>query len=119
MKRNPLLPFALIAFVGIILMVVLSYQGLNKASELAKQKSGGSTSTQVANKPEDIVKNVCSTCHGGNLEGGVGPKLATIGSELSADQIKTILLNGKGNMPAGLVSAQDAEAMSKWLAAKK
>ena len=35
MKRNPLIPFALIAALGIIVMFVFSFQGLNKSKELA------------------------------------------------------------------------------------
>ena len=38
MKRNPLIPFALIAALGIIVMFVFSFQGLNKSKELADAK---------------------------------------------------------------------------------
>ena len=40
MKRNPLIPFALIAALGIIVMFVFSFQGLNKSKELADAKNG-------------------------------------------------------------------------------
>ena len=42
MKRNPLIPFALIAALGIIVMFVFSFQGLNKSKELADAKMAGS-----------------------------------------------------------------------------
>ncbi|GAA3321791.1 hypothetical protein GCM10020331_039080 [Ectobacillus funiculus] len=35
MKRNPLIPFALIAALGIALTFLLSFQGLYKAEQLA------------------------------------------------------------------------------------
>ena len=51
MKRNPLIPFALIAALGIIVMFVFSFQGLNKSKELADAKNGGKPA-QTASKPE-------------------------------------------------------------------
>ena len=59
MKRNPLIPFALIAALGIIVMFVFSFQGLNKSKELADAKNGGKPA-QTASKPEDIVKQSCT-----------------------------------------------------------
>lgn len=46
MKRNPLIPFALIAALGIIVMFVFSFQGLNKSKELADAKMVGSQHKQ-------------------------------------------------------------------------
>ncbi len=60
MKRNPLIPFALIAALGIIVMFVFSFQGLNKSKELADTKNGGKPA-QTASKPEDIVKQSCTS----------------------------------------------------------
>lgn len=74
MKRNPLIPFALIAALGIIVMFVFSFQGLNKSKELADAKNGGKPA-QTASKPEDIVKQSCTSCHGDQLQGAVGPNL--------------------------------------------
>lgn len=45
MKRNPLIPFALIAALGIIVMFVFSFQGLNKSKELADAKKWWEAST--------------------------------------------------------------------------
>ncbi|MER2140109.1 MAG: cytochrome c, partial [Priestia megaterium] len=41
MKRNPLIPFLLIAVIGIALMLTLSFNGLNNAKEIAAEKEGG------------------------------------------------------------------------------
>ena len=84
MKRNPLIPFALIAALGIIVMFVFSFQGLNKSKELADAKNGGKPA-QTASKPEDIVKQSCTSCHGDQLQGAVGPNLQKIGGKLSKD----------------------------------
>ena len=67
MKRNPLIPFALIAALGIIVMFVFSFQGLNKSKELADAKMA--KPAQTASKPEDIVKQSCTSCHGDQLQG--------------------------------------------------
>ncbi len=52
MKRNPLIPFALIAALGIIVMFVFSFQGLNKSKELADAviKMAGSQHKQHQNQ---------------------------------------------------------------------
>lgn len=119
MKRNPLIPFALIAVLGIGLMLLLSFQGLNKAEQIAEAKKNGGKATQTASKPEDIYKQTCIGCHGDQLQGGVGPNISKIGGKLSEDEIKNTILNGKGNMPPGLLPADQAAKMAKWLAEKK
>ncbi|MGG5251984.1 cytochrome c551 [Neobacillus sp. SM06] len=85
---------------------------------------GGGTDTSQnggaqAGDPQKIVSQKCSTCHGGNLEGSVGPNLQKIGSKYSKDEILNIIKNGKGGMPAGVISGKDAEKVAEWLAAKK
>lgn len=65
---------------------------------------------------EKIYQLTCAMCHGQNLEGGVGPELYTVGSRLTADEIESIILNGQGGMPAGMVEGIDAVTASKWLA---
>lgn len=120
MKRNPLIPFALIAIFGIGLTFLLSFQGLYKAEELADAAKNGGKTAQTANaKPEDIVKQSCASCHGDQLQGSIGPSLQTIGSKLSKDEIQTVILNGQGNMPGGLLQADQASKVAEWLAEKK
>lgn len=114
MRRNPLLPFLFIAIVAIVAMVILSFQGNNKATELANSSK---LSEEVASNPEDIVMQTCVSCHGENLKGSMGPDLTKVGSKYSTEEIKDILLNGKGTaMPAGLVTAEQANEVAKWLA---
>jgi cytochrome c oxidase subunit II len=61
-------------------------------------------STAQQNGTSDLGKmtyqGVCATCHGFAGEGGVGPKLA--GNPITAQPtaIRTLLLNGRGKMPA-------------------
>jgi len=62
----------------------------------------------------------CMGCHGGNMEGALGPNLQKIGSELDANQIADIIKNGKGQMPPGLIK-DDAEItkLAEYLASLK
>ena len=54
--------------------------------------------------PEDIYNQSCISCHGGNYEGGAGPELLGVDSRLSQEEVKEVLQNGKGIMPANLVA---------------
>ena len=97
MKRNPLIPFALIAVFGIALMFLFSFKGLGDSKELAKEKEGGTETTEtVAAKPEDTYKSSCIGCHGGNYEGGMGPALTGVGDRLIRKQLRTSWLVVKG-----------------------
>lgn len=68
---------------------------------------------------QKIYDQKCSGCHGGELQGAMGPELKTIGSKYSKEEILDILKNGKGQMPANVVSGDDAESLAGWLAEKK
>jgi cytochrome c551 len=69
--------------------------------------------------PEKLYNQKCSSCHGGNLEGAVGPKLSDVGSRLSQEDIEKVIANGQGSMPKGLLEGDDASAVAEWLANKK
>ncbi|MGE5704223.1 MAG: cytochrome c551 [Clostridia bacterium] len=83
--------------------------------------TGGATSPSNvdAAKAEATFKNTCSSCHGQNLEGVVGPNLQKIGATLTKEQIEDVLKNGKGSMPPNLVSGDEADNLAAWLAEKK
>lgn len=63
-----------------------------------------------------IYSNTCASCHGGDLEGGVGPALSSVGSYLYAEEIYDVIMNGQGAMPAGLLDHESAKAIALWLA---
>lgn len=69
---------------------------------------------------EQLYSNNCSSCHGGNLEGGMGPSLEAVGANLSQDDIAGIIENGRGQMPAQTqLSGAEREELAGWLAEKK
>lgn len=52
---------------------------------------------------EELVAQVCSRCHGGDLEGGIGPPLgpgSNAATNLTDEQIAGVLDVGPGAMPS-------------------
>ncbi len=120
MKRNPIIPFALIAIVGILAVIVISFVGVNQREQIANPDEGQEEG--AVQDPEAIYEASCLGCHGTDLSGGAGPALSTIGSELSLDEIKDIITNGTdGGMPAqsGTLSPEEITVISEWLSEKK
>lgn len=68
---------------------------------------------------EEVFQKNCASCHGDDLSGGVGPSLEAVGADHSVDDIKDIIENGQGSMPAGLVDGDDEDAVAEWLATHK
>lgn len=89
-------------------------------SALVLGACGGSDDGGETSPAETVYKKNCASCHGQDLEGGMGPGLATIGSDYSAEEIDEIIREGKGDMPAQpKVDDDDREMLAEWLAAKK
>lgn len=81
--------------------------------------SDNNDGSSVAVDAEAVVQQKCISCHGGNLEGASAPALDKIGADLSEEEIHTIIVDGKGGMPGGLIKGDDADAVAAWLAEKK
>jgi|SRR5690625_3792389 len=122
MKKN-ILPFGIIAIVGIFVAIIVFYIGVNQREEIRLAEENGEEvevvdegeETEETTDPEAIYVNSCASCHGDDLSGGVGPDLTSVGGELSADEIKDVIVNGKGTMPGGLVDDDEAESLTDWL----
>ncbi|QQZ10303.1 cytochrome c551 [Heyndrickxia vini] len=116
--------------IGILMIFTLAF-GLaacgssNKDNDNANKNetttnNNKSTNTASAGDAEKIFSQNCSSCHGGNLEGGVGPDLTKVGAKYNKDQILDIIKNGKkGGMPAGVIKGDDADKVATWLSEKK
>lgn len=69
---------------------------------------------------EQIVNQNCITCHGENLEGqGNFPALNDVGARLSEEEIRSVIENGQGAMPAKIIEGEEADAVAAWLSEKK
>ncbi|HAQ07670.1 MAG TPA: cytochrome C [Bacillus bacterium] len=119
MNRNPIMPFVLIMVLGIGLMFLLSFKGLGDSKELAEESKGGGKTEETAEfNPEQLYQQSCAGCHGNQYEGVSGPALKGVGDKYSKDEIKDILINGKGSMPPGMAAGKEAE-MAEWLTTLK
>ncbi|WP_077621481.1 cytochrome c550 [Sediminibacillus massiliensis] len=123
MKRNPVIPYAIIAVLGILTMIVLSIVGLDQFQEIEQAGEEGGQQEESAEggdpgDPEAIFQNNCASCHGADLSGGAGPNLQEVGSRYSQEEIHEIIMNGiEGTaMPGGLVSEEEANSLAEWLA---
>ncbi|WP_160157224.1 cytochrome c551 [Geobacillus sp. TFV-3] len=103
-------------FLGVSLALAACGGGGDKAGENNGGSNGGGDTAAAA---EQIFKQNCASCHGQDLSGGVGPNLQKVGSKYSKDEIKNIIANGRGAMPAGIIKGEDADKVAEWLAAKK
>ena len=85
--------------------------------------SGSDGGKDTASAGEKIYNQKCSSCHGGDLKGGVGPDLTKVGAKYKKAEILDIINKGKngsiGSMPAGLAAGDEADQVAEWLAAKK
>jgi cytochrome c551 len=76
--------------------------------------------TAQAGDAEKIYSQKCSSCHGGDLKGGMGPDLTAVGASKSKDEIAAIIKDGTdGGMPAGLIEGDDLDKVADWLSTKK
>lgn len=103
MKNNPVIPYILIMAFGIGLIFFLSLTGAGH------DEAGGETE----DSGDAALVQSCIACHGGNLEGAMGPSL--IG--LEADHIVDVLVNGiEGTvMTAGMKNEAEAKAIADYI----
>ncbi len=119
MKRN-VLPFGIIAIVGIFAAIIVFYMGVEQKADILAEQNGDANNEEVElAEPDEIFANKCSSCHGDDLSGGMGPDLTAVGGTLSEDEILDVIINGQGSMPPGIAVGEEAEALAKWLSEKK
>ncbi|MFD1363032.1 cytochrome c550 [Lentibacillus salinarum] len=132
MQKNPVIPYALIAGIGILLVIVVSFVGLNQEEAIQEEENGEEQGEQqddqsgdtedsgegeTAANGEEVFQNNCASCHGQDLSGTSAPALDTVGSKYSQEEIEQIIADGfpDAGMPGGLIQGEDAEAVAQWL----
>ncbi|WP_203246892.1 cytochrome c550 [Sporosarcina beigongshangi] len=119
MGKNPIVPYILIFALGLGLIFFMSLYGLDQQKEIANEGDEGKTEDVAAEFDPEVAIGKCIGCHGGDLTGNSGPAL--VGTTLSKDEIKDIILNGTtGGMPGGMIK-EDAEldAMADYILSLK
>lgn len=115
MGRNLLLPYAIIAVLGVLIVIAVSFAGVNQRDAIENPEEA--TDNNVVLEPEEIYKKSCASCHGGDLTDGSAPALNDVGSRMSEDEIKDVIINGRPDkgMPQGLATAEEAGSLAEWL----
>ncbi|SEP89325.1 c-type cytochrome [Piscibacillus halophilus] len=115
MKKNLIMPYALIALLGIVTMVVMGGVGLAQMDQ-AEGEGGGEETLDPA---ELVEQNNCTSCHGADLSGsGNAPDLTTVGDRYSQEELVDIISNGvEGSnlMTGDYATADEAEVIAEWL----
>jgi cytochrome c551 len=106
-----------ILLAGLLVFLLFYYEGIEHTAKAGVETTKGETVS--AQKAEEIASTACMTCHGENLKGGAGPNLNKIGSKYAQNDIENIIKNGKGAMPGGVITPEDAKIVAEWLAQKK
>lgn len=125
--RNSVLPYGIIAIVGIFVAIIVFYIGVGQREDIQLAEEGedtevvedGDVEEGDANDPEAIYASSCAGCHGDDLSGTSGPDLTAVGSSLSKEEIETVINEGQGSMPPALVSPEEAEVLADWLSEMK
>lgn len=81
----------------------------------APEEGGGGEAAGDAAAGQQVFAANCTTCHlnDGQDAGGIGPQLA--GQGLEAGYVTETVTNGRGAMPAGLVSGADLENVTAYV----
>lgn len=111
-------PFYLIMLSGLLFFLALvAFVGIKSNDETAQPPV-----EETAFDPAGAYAASCVACHGGNLEGGMGPSL--VGLALTAEEVADIIQNGRPpsdkyptGMPAGVFkgSEEDRLALANWI----
>ncbi|MDR7078328.1 mono/diheme cytochrome c family protein [Neobacillus niacini] len=104
-----------VAFLGFI----TACGGGDEATEKDTTPTKEQEQTADAGDGDALFQQSCSSCHGGDLVSGGAPDLDKVGSKYSKDEIEEIIVNGKGGMPGGILTGEDADAVASWLSEKK
>lgn len=91
----------------------------NNNNEANNNENGNNNETTDTAAAEELFKNNCASCHGDDLTSGFAPDLDKIGSKYDADDIESIIEDGKGSMQPVDVPDEDRAEIAQWLADKE
>jgi len=82
---------------GMVYIMTQEYVSTYKLNKVEPPKTD--LSVNQISKVKSLYASTCQTCHGENMQGGVGPSLVNAGQYISYGEFKDITLNGQGQMP--------------------
>jgi len=108
-------------FTACIVAIVLMFTLPGKEQVAEEAKPSMPEVVLDAASAETLVTANCITCHGDQLQGGVGPNLQKVGSEMTPEEIYSLVSKGKAIMPSfkGKLKEEEIANVAQWLAAKK
>ncbi|NEU32380.1 cytochrome c [bacterium LRH843] len=119
MRGKPLFPFAITAIIGIVLMLSLSFIGLDHRADMNAGENEAEEEIVAFDDPvaagDEIAHQSCIGCHGGDLSGAAGPALTSLDGKYSVEEIHDIIIKGKGGMPAMPLNDVEADAVAQYL----
>lgn len=95
-----------------LVMITVSF-AIGEVSHSKKVKADNTGIAQ--NDGKALYENNCAVCHGGDGKLGASGAKDLSATALDLAGIKTIILNGKGAMPAAQVNNEQAEAISAYV----
>lgn len=107
--------FAFLLSAVIIIGLIGCQSNGDKKSQPDKDNTGETTLANDGSEAAKLYKQKCANCHGGNLEGSIGPKLNTIGTDMSKQEIEKVIIEGAPAMPSGLLVGDQAVHVAEWL----
>ncbi|MGP4072503.1 c-type cytochrome [Piscibacillus sp. B03] len=115
MKKNLIMPYVLIATLGLVTMIVMGGVGLAQMDQA--EGEGGNEGT--LDPAELVEQNNCISCHGADLSGsGNAPGLNDVGDRFDKEELVDIINNGvEGSnlMTGDYANAEEAEVIAEWL----
>lgn len=108
-------------FAACVIAIVLMFTLPGKEEVAEESKSGMPEVVLDAAAAEATIKANCISCHGDQLQGGVGPDLQKIGSVKTPEEIYALVSKGKGIMPSfkGTLKDEEIANVAQYLALKK
>ena len=88
-------------------------------NEDARGNEESDNEDSYATVAEEYYEKSCLACHGNDLTGVAGPDISSIGSNLSAEEIESIIIDGLGAMPSGTLPEDEARVVAEWLSEMK
>lgn len=100
----------LLVFVGIIglILLVACGSGDNNNNNNATNDEAENNDVVTTEEVEELVKGNCTNCHGGEID-------SVPGDHLSVADLKEVILEGTGDMPAIDVTDEEAQMIAEYL----